>query len=360
MARNIEFNVVANDKATGTLKNVSKETEKFGNSVGKSTAKWAAAGVGLTALASAAFNASREMGNIKDESARLGMTVEQFQRLKYAADQSGLSVEQLGKGYKDLRNLVRDAGNLAETGKTSDPKVKALQALGFSMDEIKSKGISADEILQRMAVSMSSLTDEQQKYEMATAVFGDKIAMDMIPLLSNYDELRANMAAAPIMTDAQADQLDRMNDKLAQAAETAKITAAVSAANLMGITAGDVGKAPKAPMTASTTEALKNKTPAQMAQDLINAGKKPSEGGKMAVSSMAQIGGSAYQAAGMVAGKTATDHLAVIAQNTTTMADNTSGATDGTIPKAGATNFTNPNNDLLRTGINVFKSTFGK
>lgn len=360
MARNIEFNVVANDKATGTLKNVSKETEKFGNSVGKSAAKWTAVTAGVTALGVATFNAAKEMGNIKDEAARLGMTVEQFQRMKYAADQSGLSIEQLGKGYKDLRNLVRDAGNMAESGKTNDPKVKALQALGFSMDEIKSKGISADEILQRMAVSMSSLTDEQQKYEMATAVFGDKIAMDMIPLLSNYDELRANMAAAPIMTDAQAEQLDRMNDKLAQAAETAKITAAVSAANLMGITAGDVGKAAQAPMSPSTAEALKNKTPAQMALDLINAGKKPAEGGKMAVSSMAEIGGSAYRASGMVAGKTATDHLAVIAQNTTTMAGNANGNTDGTVPTPSATNFTNPNNDLLRTGANVFKSVFGK
>jgi hypothetical protein len=360
MARNIEFNVVANDKATGTLKNVSKETEKFGNSVGKSTAKWAAAGVGLTAIGAAAFNAAKQMSSIKDEAARLGMGVVEFQKLKFAAEQSGLSIEQLGKGYKDLRNLVRDAGNLAEAGKTNDPKVKALQALGFSMDEIKTKGISADEILQRMAVSMSSLTDEQQKYEMATAVFGDKIAMDMIPLLSNYDELRANMAKAPYATVEQADQLDRLGDKLDAMALEAQVTAGTTMANALGITAGAVGAAPKAAMTPGTAEALGKKTPAQMAQDLINAGKKPSEGGKMAVSSMAQIGGSAYQAAGMVAGKTATDHLAIIAQNTTTMADNTSGATDGTIPKAGATNFTNPNNDLLRTCINVFKSTFGK
>jgi hypothetical protein len=356
----MEFNIVANDKASGTLKNVSKETEKFGSSVGKSTAKWAAAGVGLTALATGAFNAARELGNVKDEAARLGMSVEQFQRLTYAADQSGLSVEQLGKGYKDLRNLVKDAGNAAEAGKTNDPKVGVLKALGFSMDEIKSKGIDADEILQRLAISISSLTDEQAKFDAVTTVFGDKIAMDMIPLLSNYDELRANMAAAPIMTAEQADQLDRMNDKLAQAAQTAKITAGVTMANAMGITAGAVGAAPKAAMTPGTAEALTKKTPAQMAQDLINAGKKPSEGGKMAVSSMAQIGGSAYQAAGLVAGKTSTDYLGIIAQNTTTMADNTSGATDGTIPTPSATNFTNPNNDILRTGANVFKSVFGK
>lgn len=360
MARNMEFNIVANDKASGTLKNVSKETEKFGSSVGKSSAKWAAAGVGIAAVGAYAFNAAKEIGSIKDEAARLGVSVEQFQRLSFAAQQSNLSVEQLGKGYKDLRNLVRDAGNLAEAGKSNDPKVKALQALGFSMEEIKTKGIDADEILQRMAISMSSLTDEQQKYEMATAVFGDKIAMDMIPILSNYNELRANMAKAPINTAEEVEQADRLGDELVRLESIAKKKAAGALASSLGIVAGPVGAAPQATMTPGTAEALGKKTPAQMAQDLINAGKKPSEGGKMAVSSMAQIGGSAYQAAGLVAGKTSTDYLGIIAQNTTTMADNTSGATDGTIPTPSATNFTNPNNDILRTGANVFKSVFGK
>jgi hypothetical protein len=288
------------------------------------------------------------------------MGVVEFQKLKFAAEQSGLSIEQLGKGYKDLRNLVKDAGNAAEAGKTNDPKVGVLKALGFSMDEIKSKGISADEILQRLAISISSLTDEQAKFDAVTSVFGDKIAMDMIPLLSNYNELRENMAKAPYATVEQADQLDRLGDKLDAMALEAQVTAGTAMANALGITAGAVGAAPQATMTPGSAEAFGKKTPAQMAQDLINAGKKPSEGGKMAVSSMAQIGGSAYQAAGLVAGKTATDHLAVIAQNTTTMADNTSGATDGTIPTPSATNFTNPNNDLLRTGANVFKSVFGK
>lgn len=354
MARNMEFNIVANDKATGTLKNVSKETEKFGSNVGKSVAKWDAVKMGIIGIGKAAVDAASEMGDIKDEAAKLGMTTEQFQRMSFAANQSGISIEQLGKGYKDLRNLIRDAGDAAQAGKTDDPKVKMLREYGFSLDEVKDKSIDADKLFLKMAEDMSALTDEQQKYEYATAIFGERIARDMIPILSNYNELRNNMAKAPVLNQEQVDQLDRAKDTAAVLTARAKQAAALTAASALGAIAGPVTETP-APPGGLSPDAAK-----QRALDIIKASKKPAEAGKLAVSSMAEIGGSAYRAAGMVAGKTATDHLEVIAKNTTAMVDNSSGNTDGTIPTPQATNFTNSNNDILRTGANVFKSVFGK
>src|SRR6185295_15213957 len=93
--------------------------------------KMFAAGLGLAAPLGAAAKLFADMGDeLAKASTRTGIGVEELSRLKYAADQSGTSLEGLEKGIKKLsQNLVT-----ANTG--GKEMADTFKELGLNAEEL--------------------------------------------------------------------------------------------------------------------------------------------------------------------------------------------------------------------------------
>jgi hypothetical protein len=155
----------------------------------------------------------RELGEVADQVDRSGLSSDQFQRLAYAAQQSGVSVSVLAKATRQLRVDMAEAA--AGTGK----KVEMFKALGISMEQLK--GGDATAVFLAISRAMEGSADDSERLLIATALFGDKIGNDIIPLLGNFEKLQKDIANAPIV-DAKTlklisdynDGVDRLNSGL--------------------------------------------------------------------------------------------------------------------------------------------------
>lgn len=155
----------------------------------------------------------KELGEVADQVDRSGLSSDQFQRLAYAAQQSGVSISVLAKATRQLRVDMAEAA--AGTGK----KVEMFKALGISLEQLKSGDATA--VFVAIAKAMSDSSDDSERLLIATALFGDKIGNDIIPLLGNFEKLQRDIANAPIV-DAKTlkligdynDGVDRLNSGL--------------------------------------------------------------------------------------------------------------------------------------------------
>lgn len=155
----------------------------------------------------------RELGAVADQVDRSGLSSDQFQKLAYAAQQSGVSISVLAKATRQLRVDMAEAA--AGTGK----KVELFKALGVSMEQLKSGDATA--VFLAISQAMAGSADDSERLLITTALFGDKIGNDIMPLLGDFQKLQKDIANAPIV-DAKTlkligdynDGVDRLNSGL--------------------------------------------------------------------------------------------------------------------------------------------------
>ena len=163
------------------------------------------------------MNTFRQLGEVADQVDRSGLSPEQFQSLAYAAQQSGVSVSVLAKATRQLRVDMAEAA--AGTGK----KIEMFKALGITMDQLKSGDASA--VFLAISAAMSGGADDSERLLITTALFGDKIGNDIIPMLADFEKLQKDIADAPIV-DAKTlkaigeynDGMDRLNASMVKLA----------------------------------------------------------------------------------------------------------------------------------------------
>lgn len=97
--------------------------------------------------------------------AAAGDTVEEVQRLQYAAQKSGLSAEELGRGMQILTRHLYDAKN------GSAEAVKALSLAGFSGSQINGIKNGTDAIL-ALSTVIQRTADPQKRLAVAVELFG--------------------------------------------------------------------------------------------------------------------------------------------------------------------------------------------
>lgn len=155
-------------------------------------------------------NTFKNLGDVADQVDRSGLSAEQFQSLAYAAQQSGVAVSVLAKATRQLRVDMAEAA--AGTGK----KVEMFKALGISMEQLKSGDATA--VFMAISAAMAGGADDSERLLITTALFGDKIGNDIMPLLADFEKLQKDIADAPIV-DAKTlkaigdynDGMDRLN-----------------------------------------------------------------------------------------------------------------------------------------------------
>lgn len=150
------------------------------------------------------MNTFRQLGEVADQVERSGLSSDQFQGLAYAAQQSGVSVSVLAKATRQLRVDMAEAAN--GTGK----KIEMFKALGITMDQLKSGDASA--VFLAISAAMAGGADDSERLLITTALFGDKIGNDIIPMLADFEKLQKDIADAPIVDEKTLKAIGEYND----------------------------------------------------------------------------------------------------------------------------------------------------
>jgi hypothetical protein len=182
-----------------------KATKQAESNFNRMTSLAKTAGAAIVGALSVGAIASAVKGQIDlaDElaktSQKIGIQVEELQKLRYAADLSGVSAEGLTQSVKKLAIDAENGG-------------KAMAAIGVSARGANGEMKSAQTLFTEVAEAISKMGDGTQKTAAAVSIFG-KAGADLIPLLnSGADGIKA-------MTDEAVELGFVMDESLTKAAE---------------------------------------------------------------------------------------------------------------------------------------------
>jgi hypothetical protein len=139
---------------------------------------------------------------IADTAQRIGISAEAVQKLKFAAEQGGGSMDQVATAMGRMANTMADPskGVLALMGK-----------LGLDIDAIKA--MSPDQAFTKIADAIGKMEDPLQQAHAVNQIFG-KGALDLLPAIkAGFQEVGA---AAPVMSNATVKAADDMGDAWAK------------------------------------------------------------------------------------------------------------------------------------------------
>jgi len=327
MSRAMQFDIVANDKATASMQKVERAAEGFGKKLSGSLTVAAAKAAAILATIQRVGAVIGEQVDVADEAAKLGVSIDTYQRLKFAAEQYNASVEDVAKGLVKVNNVLDEAAT------KGGPNAEVLRALGFAQDDITNRAIRTEEVYKRLAEAIAEAGSEEEKFALASRVFGDRMAQTMVPILADFDKFNQAQKTVRTMTDENAKALDVFSEKVAAAAADAKALFGGAIGALIRKTG--LADEPPAPVVSEADKEERRKR-GQAARDaLLKAGGKPAmekEAG-LAVTSLQQIGG------GIARGPTALESYAArTAIATEAIAGNTSGGVSA--PPTGASDIT--------------------
>ena len=210
MSRSIEFDIVANDKATGKLSGLKKELSDFGGRIAGMFTATALLDRGLS-MASEAFSAfmanMKNVGNLNDVAKAAGLTTAEYQRLAAAAQEAGIEQQGLMKGLKTVKEFIRDAQ--VEGSKQS----KVLAVMGYTQEQVTSGNVDAMEVMMKLSAAVEGADTAQQKYNVAASVLGTK-AQELVPLLDGLRSAMSRVSEEEIITQKTIDKIDDVTKKL--------------------------------------------------------------------------------------------------------------------------------------------------
>lgn len=159
------------------------------NAFGAAIGKGLLAGGGIAAGLFAGFNRiSQSITEIANESAALGLTTEQFTRLKFAAERAGLDMAAMSGAVSNLHR------SLIQAGQGEDRAVKALGALNLNAQQLLQ--LPVEERFSMIAEALSKVGSSADRTDIAMNLFG-KSAGDLVGLLAQGGEaFNATLAEA--------------------------------------------------------------------------------------------------------------------------------------------------------------------
>ncbi|MDD3502504.1 MAG: hypothetical protein PHE63_00235 [Eubacteriales bacterium] len=186
--------LVNNEDAIKQLKETGDETENVAKKSGISAKKigrgiavagasvvtgTAAAVGGLASLASKTADAGDRVDKM---SQRLGLSRQSFQEWDYILSQSGVSIDSMQTGMKQLTKVITDE---------SENSAEMLGSLGLELEDIQ--GMSQEDAFNSIVTAFQGLEEGAEKARLAQEIFG-KQGQEMLPLLNgqagSIDELR--------------------------------------------------------------------------------------------------------------------------------------------------------------------------
>jgi hypothetical protein len=201
------------------LAGAQQKTQGFASSISSSAVAGAAMGVAFAAankaidlVADAIGNVLGQFGKIDEiakQAERLGVSFRELQGIRLSiGEATGLDTGAIDGAIQKFQvNLAEAAATGA--GKAAD----ALRSLGLSAEELLALG--PQKAFERIAQQLSAIESPAERMRVAVALFG-RAGADMVNALQNGPEAlqrSAEWAQRNLgITDAQADQVERMND----------------------------------------------------------------------------------------------------------------------------------------------------
>ena len=213
MSLGLEFNISARDQASAAVETVNKKIKDFGKDVAKSFLSFAApmalmqsgisyVGDKIEEYKQKVKEATENAAKLKDEAADIGVSVEVWQRLKGAADESGIAVAKVGKLYQEAVKLI-------EAGKDplSDASRILRDALGFASEDVAKGNLEAIAVIERMGTAIAGASSEAEAMKIATALLGETMAKELLPALREAAKLKEGYVNTEGLTDEEAQVL---------------------------------------------------------------------------------------------------------------------------------------------------------
>ena len=244
MARKLELELVAKSNADVVMNRVRTAANNFGSDLAKKfTSAFGAMALldrGLAAVEQGfqfVIASVKKYADIADQAQKSGMDGEDFQRLASAANQAGVSMQTVAKASRELRILMKDAASGNQLA------IDKLKALGFTQEQINSGTIKATDVFLQLANAMENAGSDAEKLAILTAIFGDKVSTDLLPLLdTTRQKLRETFGETAVMDNQALRDLDMMIDKLSKFARLLQfISASAVYQTLFGRGAGGAG-----------------------------------------------------------------------------------------------------------------------
>jgi hypothetical protein len=201
------------------LKDAEGGLSKFGMAAKAGVAAVAAIGVAAAAAAAAVVAGVRRTIAEADKMAKaaqsIGIPVEELQKLKHAADLSGVSFESLQTSVARLSRAMAEAA--AGGGGAA---AKAFEEIGVAVTNADGSLRTSSEVMSDVAEKFSQMDDGAQKTALAMQIFG-RAGASMIPMLNQGREaLEASKREAEqfgaVMSGPLTQASERFNDNLSR------------------------------------------------------------------------------------------------------------------------------------------------
>ena len=179
--------ILVDDKeAQKSLSRTDKNVKTFGDRLRggiKTAAKWGTAIVGAATTAGAAMfglvnKATQAADAIAKGAERVGVSTDFYQEMEFWASQNGLSHEQMEKAVGRFNQRLGQAVN------GNEKYASALQQVGIDLDAVRNGQLSTEDAYAQTIQRLSEMENEQDKVNLATEIFGTRLARDMLPALN--------------------------------------------------------------------------------------------------------------------------------------------------------------------------------
>jgi len=159
------------------LRRAQKKLKAFGQSIRNMGLK--IAGLGAAVLAPM-LGAAKAFGSMGDQVAKMakrtGLSVEALSELRFAASQTGTSLEAMETGFRRMQRSIYDAGRGLST------QTDALADLGLEYKELA--GLSPEDQFKFLAEAISRVEDPTRKAALAQALFG-RAGTQLLPMMAS-------------------------------------------------------------------------------------------------------------------------------------------------------------------------------
>jgi hypothetical protein len=184
----IDFMAKATDKVSATMKKVNSSVKGTGKSAGAAAGKMGKLNVAMAAIAAAAVVAGKKLLDLANETAaygdnvaktstRIGVTVEEFQRLDHALKISGSSMDEQKGSFIRLARVADDANTGLKTAKD------AFDRLGVSVTDADGVLKNQPQLLADVSDAFAAMANGTEKTALAAELFGRK-GTDMLQFLN--------------------------------------------------------------------------------------------------------------------------------------------------------------------------------
>ena len=278
----MQFDIVANDKATATMQKTEQGMGKFAQGMMGRFTMMAAKAMVVVAALSKVMNIIKETGDIADEAAKLGLSAEVYQRYKFAAEDAGASIENFAMALKDVNVL------LDEAARKEGPQRKVLEQLGFGQNEIADRAIKAQEVFKRISEAIKEARSEEEKFAIASTIVGNRVAQAMVPIFANWEQFQATANEVGVVSNKNAEVADAMATRFEKRMQTIKANFLNFVADLGRSISPELETPAQSPRSQAEVERAKQMRDALLSSAAKSAGPRESQ---MAVTSLQQIGG---------------------------------------------------------------------